>query len=226
MENIRRFDGKTITLDLQNPQIEVFQMTRRQKFLSLLADPNIALILFSLGMLGLMIELYSPGLILPGIVGVIGLALFLLSVQVLPINYAGLSLIVFSLVLFLLELKVTSYGILTLGGIFSLALGATMLFESPIPELRVSFKVISVLVAMTTATMAFLLMLVVRLHRTKPLTGMQGLLQEVGTAKTDLDPDGQILVHGEIWRRKVAAENHQRGTSANSLCGWPYADGR
>jgi membrane-bound serine protease (ClpP class) len=207
---IRRFDGSEIQLHLSSPRIVKFEMTRRQKFLSLLADPNIALILFGLGTLGLMIELYSPGLILPGIVGVISLALFFLSVQVLPINYAGLLLIIFAVVLFVLELKVTSYGLLTIGGVVSLALGATMLIDSPVPELQVSLKVITTIVAMVAVTMAFLLWLVVRLHRTSPVTGVQGLLQEIGTAQTDLDPGGQVFVHGEIWRA-VAQQKIEKG---------------
>lgn len=209
-KTIRRFDGKTVQLHLGSPKIVEYEMTRRQKFLSLLADPNIALILFGLGTLGLMIELYSPGLILPGIVGVISLALFFLSVQVLPINYAGLLLIIFAIVLFVLELKVTSYGLLTVGGVTSLALGATMLVDSPIPELRVSLKVIATIVALIAITMACLLVLVVRLHRTTPTTGAQGLLQEVGTAQTDLDPEGQVFVHGEIWRA-VAPQRIEKG---------------
>lgn len=209
-KTIRRFDGKTVQLHLSSPKVVEFEMTRRQKFLSLLADPNIALILFGLGTLGLMIELYSPGLILPGIVGVISLALFFLSVQVLPINYAGLMLIIFAIVLFVLELKVTSYGLLTLGGMTSLALGATMLVDSPIPELQVSLKVIATIIAMIAITMACLLVLVVRLHRTRPLTGAQGLMQEVGTAQTDLDPEGQVFVHGEIWRA-VAPQRIEKG---------------
>lgn len=215
-KTIHRFDGTTTQLHLNAPKIVEFEMTRRQKFLSLLADPNIALILFGLGTLGLMIELYSPGLILPGIVGVISLALFFLSVQVLPINYAGLLLIVFAVVLFVLELKITSYGLLTLGGITSLALGATMLFESPVPELQVSLKVLATIVAMVAITMSFLAWLVVRLHRTRPRTGIQGLMQEVGTAQTDLDPDGQIFVHGEIWRA-VAPHHISKGERVRIL---------
>lgn len=209
-KTIRRFDGKSVQLHLASPKIVEFEMTRRQKFLAFLADPNIALILFGLGTLGLMIELYSPGLILPGIVGVISLSLFFLSVQVLPINYAGLVLIVFAGVLFIVELKVHSYGMLTAGGLISLALGATMLVDSPVPELRVSLKVIGTIVAMIAVTMAFLLVLVVKLHRSKPTTGVQGLMQEVGTAQTDLDPNGQIFVHGEIWRA-VANQKIQKG---------------
>jgi len=196
---IRRFDGSTKKLELGNPQITRFEMSRRQKFLSLLADPNVAFMLVGLGMLGLMIELYNPGLILPGIVGVISVALFLLSVQVLPINYAGLFLILFAIVLFVLEIKITSYGILTLGGIVSIILGATMMIDAPIPEMKIAWRVILTVVGMIAATMTFLLVLVVTLHRKKPVTGAQGMLREIGTAQTRIDKEGQVFVRGEIW---------------------------
>jgi membrane-bound serine protease (ClpP class) len=175
-------------------------MTRRQRFLSFLADPNITVLLFSIGMIGIMMELYNPGAILPGVVGVISLALCFLSAQILPINYIGAMLIGFAVVLFILELKVTSYGILTIGGIISFILGATMLFEAPIPEMRINFSVIATAAFLIAATMAFLIVMVVSLHRRKPLTGMQGLLQESGVAQTDIHPDGQVFVHGEIWK--------------------------
>ena len=174
-------------------------MTRRQRFLSFLADPNITVLLFTIGMIGIVVELYHPGAILPGIVGVISIALCFLSAQVLPINYIGALLILFSIVLFILELKITSYGMLTIGGIVAFVLGATMLFDAPIPEMRVSLKVIGTSVLLITATMAFLLFMVVTLHRRKPMTGMQGLLQEVGMAQTDIHQFGQVFVHGEIW---------------------------
>ena len=175
-------------------------MTKRQRFLSLLADPNITFILVGLGMLGLMIELYNPGLILPGVIGVVCLALFFLSVQVIPVNVAGLVLIALAVVLFVLELKIQSYGLLTIGGILSLALGATMLIDAPIPEMRIAFRVIATIVTLIGLTMATLLYMVISLHRTKPVTGSQGLLQEIGTAQTDINPEGQIYIHGEIWR--------------------------
>jgi len=213
---IRRFDGSTKKLELENPEVIEFEMTRRQKFLSLLADPNVAFMLIGLGMLGLMIELYNPGLILPGIVGVISVALFLLSVQVLPINYAGLFLIAFAIVLFVLEIKITSYGILTLGGIVSIILGATMLIDAPIPEMKIAWRVILTVVAMIAATMTFLLTLVVTLHRMKPVTGVQGMLQEIGIAQTRIDREGQVFVRGEIWNA-VASKPIEKGEKVKVL---------
>lgn len=198
-KTIKRFQGESRKLNLDQRKVIRFEMTKRQKFLSTLADPNISFILLSLGMLGLVVELYNPGSILPGIVGVICMSLFFLSAQVLPINYIGLILVVFSIVLFILEIKVQSYGLLTIGGIVSMVLGATMLFDAPIPEMKITFKVIGLMAALVAATMTFLLMLVISLHRKKPVTGLQGLLQEIGTAQTDIDPAGQVFVHGEIW---------------------------
>ncbi len=196
---IKRFDGSEKTLNLNKPRVIAYEMTRRQKFLSFLADPNIMVLLFSIGMMGIFMELYHPGAILPGVVGVICLALGFLSVQILPINYIGAVLIVFSIVLFLLEIKITSYGLLTIGGVVSFVLGATMLFDAPIPEMRISYKVIATSVFLIVATMAFLLFMVVTLHRRKPLTGLQGLLQETGIAKTDIHGSGKVFVHGELW---------------------------
>jgi membrane-bound serine protease (ClpP class) len=198
-KTIQRFDGTQKTLNLQKASIVEYPMTRRQKFLSFLADPNITVLLFSIGMIGILIELYHPGAILPGVVGVISVALCLLSAEILPINYIGALLIVFAIVLFILELKVTSYGILTLGGIVSFVLGATMLFDAPIPEMRISYKVIATSVFLIVATMSFLILMVLQLHRRKPLTGLQGLLQETGTAQTEIHQFGQVFVHGEIW---------------------------
>ncbi len=197
---IKRFQGESRKLNLDQRKVIRFEMTRRQKFLSTLADPNISFILLSLGMLGLIVELYNPGSILPGIVGVICMSLFFLSAQVLPINYIGLVLVVFAIVLFILEIKVQSYGLLTVGGIISMVLGATMLFDAPIPEMKITFKVIGLMAALVAATMTFLLMLVISLHRKQPVTGLQGLLREIGTAQTDIDPAGQVFVHGEIWQ--------------------------
>jgi membrane-bound serine protease (ClpP class) len=196
---VKRFDGTTQTVHLAQPHLVEFEMTKREKILSLLADPNIAFLLIGLGMLGLMIELYNPGLVVPGIVGVICVSLFLLSVQVLPINYAGLLLIFFAIVLFVLELKVHSYGALTAGGIISLALGGMMLVDAPIPEMKIAMRVLWTVIGVITLTMAFLVTLVVTLHRKQPLTGVQGLLQELGTAQTNIDPEGQVFIHGEIW---------------------------
>jgi membrane-bound serine protease (ClpP class) len=199
-KEFKRFDGSTKKLNLKDAKVVQFEMTKRQRFLSLLADPNITFMLVGLGMLGLMIELYNPGLIFPGVIGVILLALFLLSIQVIPVNVAGLVLITLAVILFVLELKIQSYGLLTIGGILSLALGATMLIDAPIPEMRVTFQVIATIITLISLTMATLLYMVISLHRTRPVTGVQGLLQEIGTAQTDINPEGQIFVHGEIWK--------------------------
>ena len=196
---IKRFDGSEKKLNLNKPKVIPYEMTRRQKFLSFLADPNITVLLFSIGMIGILMELYHPGAILPGVVGVLSLSLCFLSAQILPINYIGAMLIAFSIVLFLLEIKITSYGLLTIGGVVSFVLGATMLFDAPIPEMRISYKVIATSVFLITATMAFLLFMVVTLHRRKPVTGVQGLLQETGIAKTDIRGSGKVFVHGELW---------------------------
>jgi membrane-bound serine protease (ClpP class) len=202
---IKRFDGSSQKLLLERPRVIAYEMTRRQRFLSMLADPNIAVLLFTIGMIGIALELYHPGAILPGIVGVISIALCFLSAQVLPINYIGAMLILFAIVLFVLELKITSYGLLTIGGITAFVLGATMLFDAPIPEMRISLKVITTTVFLILTTMAFLVFIVVKLHRKLPVTGIQGMLQEVGTAQTDIHNDGRVFIHGEIWR---AVANH------------------
>lgn len=199
-QSIKRFNGGTTTVASKDAKIIPFEMTRREKFLALLADPNIAFILVSLGTLGLMIELYNPGSILPGIVGVISLVLFFFSMQILPISYSGAGLILFAIALFILELKVHSHGLLTAGGICSLALGATMLINAPIPEMRVAPGLIILVVGIIATTMIFLLTMVIRAYRRKPVTGVQGLLQEIGTAETDIAPEGRIFVHGEIWQ--------------------------
>ena len=196
-------------------------MSQRERFLSMLADPNIVLILIGIGTIGIMIELYNPGAILPGIVGVLCLALFFISMQILPISATGLALIVFAVLLFILELKVHSHGLLTAGGIVSLALGATMLIDTRVPELRVAHSVIFLIVGLVSATMIFLVTIVIIEHRKRPTTGIQGLLQEIGTAQTDIDPEGRIFVHGEIWHaisnEKIHKGDRVRILSADGL---------
>ena len=196
---IKRFDGTETKLNIAQSNLIPYEMTRRQRFLSLLADPNITVLLFSIGMIGILMELYNPGTILPGIVGVLSLALCFLSAQILPINYIGAMLIAFAVILFVLELKVTSYGLLTIGGIVSFVLGSLMFFDAPIPEMRISYKVIATAVLLILGTMAFLTFMVIALHRKSPVTGVQGLMQETGIAQTDIHGSGQVFIHGELW---------------------------
>jgi len=173
--------------------------TWRQKLLGRIIDPNVAYILFILGFYGLLFELSSPGSILPGVVGGICLLLAFLAFQALPVNLTGLFLVVFAMVLFAIEVKVQSHGILAMGGTISLLLGSLILLGGDTGAARIS---LSVIVTVTVATAAFFLFVVgaaVRAQRRKPETGEQGLLGEQGTALTDLGPKGQVFVHGEYW---------------------------
>jgi membrane-bound serine protease (ClpP class) len=187
-------------LDTANARIESYEMNWRQRALDILSDPNILYILFLIGITGISLELYNPGSILPGVVGGICIILFLYSVQTIPINIAGLLLILFSAILFLLEIKIPSYGLLTIGGVISLVLGSLMLVDSPLPFLQISWKVI--LGATITMTVFFIIAIsfALRAHRKKPSTGKEGLVGEEGLTIDDLNPTGQIEIHGEIWK--------------------------
>lgn len=187
-------------LDTENARIESYEMNWRQRALDILSDPNILYILFLIGITGISLELYNPGSILPGVVGGICIILFLYSVQTIPINIAGLLLILFSAILFLLEIKIPSYGLLTIGGVISLVLGSLMLVDSPLPFLQISWKVI--LGATITMTLFFIIAIsfAIRAHRKKPSTGKEGLVGEEGVTIDDLNPTGQIEIHGEIWK--------------------------
>ncbi len=177
--------------------------TFSEKFLEIITNPNIAFLLFSLGGLGLVLELYNPGAILPGVVGGICIILAFFSFQTLPINYAGLLLILFSIILFLLEIKVPSYGILTIGGIVSLVLGGVMLIDSPEPYLRVSWYVIAAVVIVFVGFFGFAVRYVVKTHRSQVTTGAEGLVGLIGKVKQKLDPAGLVLVAGELWRARA-----------------------
>ena len=188
------------TLDTKDARIESYEMNWRQKALDILSDPNILYILFLIGITGISLELYNPGSILPGVVGGICIILFLYSVQTIPVNIAGILLIIFSAILFLLEIKIPSYGLLTIGGIVSLVLGSLMLVDSPLPFLQISWKVI--LGATITITLFFIFAIgyALKAYRRKPSTGKEGLVGEEGITIDMLNPTGQIEIHGEIWK--------------------------
>ncbi len=198
---VKRFDGRIATLRTASATVVPIQMTLRQRILSAIAHPNIAYILLSLGTLGLTIELWSPGAVLPGVVGGLSLLLAFFALQVLPINFAGLLLMLFGLLLFALEIKVTSYGLLTVGGIISLIFGSLMLIDSPAPELQLSLALVISVVLGFTAIAAFLVRLALASQRGAPVTGAEGLIGERGLALEPLGPGmrGRVRVHGEIW---------------------------
>ncbi len=212
-------DGKEIevlsgkrTLATRGARIELFNMSFRQRFLDILSDPNILYILFLLGISGLALELYNPGAILPGVVGGICMILFLFSVQTIPVNYAGVLLIIFAAILFLLEIKIPSYGILSIGGIISLVVGSIMLIDSPLPFLQISWKVILGATVAFSGFFIFAIGLAIRIYRRKPTTGKEGLIGEEGVVIDDLNPEGMVELHGEIWKA-VAEEKLRKGAA-------------
>jgi membrane-bound serine protease (ClpP class) len=211
-ELLEKIDGRVIkkkigdvTLKTKNAQVERIKPGFRFRILDAVANPNVAYILMMLGTLGLIMEMYHPGMIFPGVVGAICLLLALFALQVLPVNYVGFMLIVLSIVLFILELKVTSFGLLAIGAIISLTLGSIMLFEGGETAMRVSWSVIIPTVTMVSAFFIFALGLVVRAWRKKPRTGEQGLMGEVGVAITDIHDSGKMAVHGEYWNARSAS---------------------
>ena len=175
-------------------------MTLRQKVLAKILNPNLALVIGLIGLLGLYIEFSNPGLILPGIGGAICVFLALIAFNLLPINILGVVLIIAAVALFILEAKIVSYGMLAILGISSMILGSLILIETNVPELRVNLTTsISIVLPFAIATI-FLMRLVLTAYKKKSQTGQEGMVGEIGTAITDLDPDGQVQVHGEIWK--------------------------
>ena len=194
-----RVDGSSAQVDLTDPVIFEIEQSKAEEILSFLANPNVAYLLLALGMLGIYVEVTHPGGIFPGVVGVIAMLLALYSLSVLPLSWAGVALIVVALLLFLLEVKVTSYGFLTIGGLICFVLGSLMLFDGPIPDMRVSLGVVLPTAVVVAGATVFLLSRVIQVHRRQVMTGMAGLVGEVGKALSDLDPSGKVLVHGEYW---------------------------
>jgi len=199
-------DKETITLHTRGAAIIEKRMDWKHRLLDVLSDPNIAYVFFLLGIYGLLFELYNPGSVLPGVVGAISLILAFYSLHTLPINYAGLALIVVGVVLFVLELKIASHGLLSIGGATALFLGSIMLIdsESSLEFVRISWSVIISSVLLTVFFFAFAIGMGVRAQRRKPTTGSEGLVGEMGETLTPLSPEGQVRVHGEIWNARAA----------------------
>jgi len=173
----------------------------RDKVLNIISNPNVAYLLMLIGFYGIFFELTNPGVIFPGVIGAtISLILAFYSFQTLPVNYAGLMLIILGIILFILEIKVTSYGLLTVGGLVSLLIGSIMLFDSPLPFLKVSLNVILPAVILTTLFFSLTIFLVIRAYRRKPVTGVEGLIGLEGEARTDIHREGLVFVHGELWK--------------------------
>jgi membrane-bound serine protease (ClpP class) len=196
---VTRFDGSQVTLHTAGAKIVEYQRTPRQKIIAAVADPNIALVLLVIGVLGIYVEFSSPGLIFPGVLGGILVLLGLSAISVLPINWLGGALMILAFTLFLLEVKFTSHGILGAGGALAMVLGAVMLIDSPAPELRIRWSTAIALALPFSAITVFLLTIAARARRNKVETGSEGMIGLVGTALTELAPEGKVFVHGEYW---------------------------
>ena len=202
---------RTVTLATAQAEIREIPKGLRFRILDAIANPNIAFILMMIGIYGIFFELMNPGAILPGVVGVISLLLAFFALQALPVNYVGVLLLLFSLVLFIAEVKIISFGLLTVGGIVAFVLGATMLFDAPGSFFRVSWSVIVPAVVVTAGFFVIALGLAYRTWRTQPTTGREGLIGERGVVRREIDPSGQVLVHGELWKAR-ADEPLESGT--------------
>jgi membrane-bound serine protease (ClpP class) len=217
---LKQINGRTVevtggskTLNTSASTVENVEMSFVEKMLNILSDPNLAYILLMIGFYGLLFELYSPGAIFPGIVGVIALILAFYSLHTLPINYAGLALIIFGIILFLLEIKIISGGLLAIGGTVALLLGSMMLIRK-IPNmefLRISWGVIIPTVVVTVLFFLFVIGAGLKAQRGKPITGVEGLAGETGLALESINPLGTVLVHGEIWNAEAVEEAIEKG---------------
>ena len=198
---VKRFDGSTVTLKLANADIKRAEMTLPQRILSAIAHPQIAYLLLTLGTLGLTIELWSPGAIAPGVVGGICLLLAFFALQVLPVSYAGLMLILLGFLLLILEVKITSHGLLAIGGIASLLFGSLMLIDSPLPEMQIGLRMILPLTLTLAAILLFLVRLGVKAQAQPAVTGESGMLHTLAQALTTIEPGGvgRVTTRGEIW---------------------------
>jgi membrane-bound serine protease (ClpP class) len=194
-----KFNGVTRTLHTKGVQPKPIQMSWRDRLLDIISNPTIAYIFLMLGIYGIFFELSSPGAILPGVVGGIFLILAFYALQMLPVNYAGLALILFAIILFIAEIKVVSHGLLAVGGVISLFLGSMMLFQSPAEYMRVSMSVIIPAVMVSAAFFIFAVTKAINARLQKPTTGMEGLVGETGIATTSISPEGKISIHGEFW---------------------------
>jgi membrane-bound serine protease (ClpP class) len=196
---IVRFHGEKQRLALGGVSIRQYEKTLRQKVISAVADPNLALILLVLGALGLYVEFSAPGLILPGALGAIAALVGLAALSVLPISGLGVALMVLALALFILEAKIASHGVLGVSGAAAMALGAVLLVDSPLPELRIRLSVALGLAVPFAAITIFLVSIVLKARANKVLGGAEGMVGEVGVALGPLAPEGKVFVHGEYW---------------------------
>ncbi len=204
---IRQLNGWEIKdrgpLKLDGAAKIILEETLRTKILRTISNPNIAYILMMIGLAGLYFELSHPGAIFPGVIGGICLILAFFALQTLPVNYAGILLIVLAIIFFIMEMKITSYGLLSIAGIVSLMLGSLMLFEGDTPDMKLSLQVLLPTIVVISGFFVAVAGLVFRAQRSRPTTGTRGLVGEIGIVKKALTPEGKVFVHGELWNARA-----------------------
>ena len=192
-------NGEAYRLQTTDSKLVFAEMTWRQEILNTISNPNVAYMLLMLGILGIFFEISQPGVILPGAIGALALLLAFLGLQTLPVNYIGVLLILLAIILFILEIKVVSYGMLTVGGLAALGFGSVILIESPYPYLQISKAIIFSTVAVFAAFISLVLYFVVRVQKSAFVSGLEGMIGEHGTAVTVINPRGRVYLHGEYW---------------------------
>src|SRR6202162_5938736 len=198
-KTIKRFDGKTITLNLVGEPIRPFEMTLKQRILAFIMDPNIAFILLAIGALALYAEFNHPGAVVPGTVGVVFILLAVFALNLLPTRFAAVVLILASFALFALEAKFAAHGVLAIGGIVTLTLGGLLLVDAPIPEMRVRMLTALAMSIPLGGITGFLMSIALKARANKVVTGIQGLIGEIGLTQSALSPQGKVFVHGDLW---------------------------
>lgn len=202
---IRRFDGTTVVLRTAGARFATTDVSFSQKILGWLADPKIAYFLLMVGLAALYMEFNNPGLIVPGVLGVLCLLLFAYSASILPVSTVGIALIVAAIALFIMEIKITSHGLLTIGGLVCLVIGSMMLYQGPTPEMRLSLWIVLPTSLVIAGSCALAVHLSVQAHRAKVSTGVEGIVGETGEVAVSLIPEGKVYIHGEIWDAEAPA---------------------
>lgn len=199
-------NGKRLSLDTNHISEVAYEMDWKQRYLNYFADPQVVFVLFIIAVIGVWMEFKNPGMIVPGVIGAVSFFIFLMAIRVLPINFAGLALIILAIVLFVLELKIVSYGLLTIGGIISFVVGSMILFDSPLPGFQIPISSIIGVVIFLLIFIFIVVRAILVVHRGKVSTGMQGLIDETGIALGDFSKRGKIMIHGEIWNASADEE--------------------
>jgi membrane-bound serine protease (ClpP class) len=205
-KTITRFDGSKVVLHLAGKPVRLYEMTLKEQILSWLMNPNLTVILLSIGLMALYAEFNHPGAVVPGVVGFVFVVLAMVAIGMLPTNYVSLAMILGAFVLFALEAKLQTHGLLGASGVVLMIFGSLLLVDGPIPQMRVQFLTALGISLPVGAITIFLMTIALQARRNKVLTGEQGLVGEIGITQSPLAPEGKVFVHGELWNA-VGATN-------------------